>query len=175
MKPEIVSVLAGCAVVASVVATMAAPVLNPKLGVIFPADQARSLLRQCSRAVPQGVQDVWTPDKKDIVTLERAFPSAVTLALDARGNGPDRDMVLRQLPHYARQYGGVTIAKRRYIYVNAFPTHLIDFDHSDATDTMYPQWRKRAAVVCDGGASLFGVLYEPARDQFSQFAFNGVA
>ena len=34
-------------------------------------------------------------------------------------------------------------------------------------------WRTQATQICDGGTITFGVEYDPATGQFSNFAFNG--
>jgi hypothetical protein len=148
--------LAGLFVTATAVAALAAPLLNPKWGVIFPPYHARSLLSQCSRGVPKA-DGTWAPDQKQIAALEEGLVAALAVA-DAAQN------YKRDIAHTARQYGGITIAGSKRIYVNGFPNQM------DSGD-----WRNRAIVICDGGPAFFGVEYDPANRTFTGFSFNGVA
>ena len=144
----------------------APPALNPATSFIMPADHARDLLRQCSRNTPQGVQGAWLPDAAQIRELEAELPQAL-----AKARGPGAQQMR---PGYRRQYGGIVIAGRRYIYVNAFPASVIDFDGTDAA-VWAKKARTEAVIVCDGGPDFFVVVYDPASKTFRDFAFNGFA
>ena len=136
--------------------------LDPKAGYIMAPEHARDLLRQCSRSTPQGVTGTWQPTAAQTAELDAHLPDAVAHAQpDAHGA-------------FARQYAGYIIAGHRWIYVNAFPQHVLaDFDKDPS------HWTEKAThqamMVCDGGHDFFGVLYDPATKAFSQFAFNGFA
>ncbi len=62
-----------------------------------------------------------------------------------------------------RQYIPVIIAKRALIYVNAF------------CGIEVPSWRTHFVTICDGGESVWGVLYDPTTGEFSDLEVNGVA
>ncbi|MEI9991172.1 MAG: hypothetical protein WDM86_14140 [Rhizomicrobium sp.] len=122
--------------------------LNPNWGVIFPAEQAPALARQCSRSTPRA-QGAWQPLPADIARLE---PGLSRLLVDAKV----------QPGAYYRQYGGLTVSGRHIIYVNGARNAIV---HAD--------WRTNAISICDGGALAFGVEYDPATGAFAHFAFNG--
>jgi hypothetical protein len=65
---------------------------------------------------------------------------------------------------YRRQYFGIVVGGRRFIYINA----EADFDREEG-----PPPDDVVLDVCDGGTS-WGALYDPATGRFSELAFNGV-
>ncbi|HVU21496.1 MAG TPA: hypothetical protein VHE09_12255 [Rhizomicrobium sp.] len=141
---------------------MALQALNPDDGAILPPDAARDVLNQCSRDVPHSVQGTWQPSKAQIGALEAGLPKALDDAMAKRGEHLDRAKT------FLRQYAGFIIGGRKVIYTNAFPRSVRDDQQSSALS-----WRFRAVVVCDGGSAFFGVEYDPAKDTFANFAFNG--
>jgi hypothetical protein len=122
--------------------------LNPYWGVIFPAEQAASLTRQCSRTTPRP-EGAWQPLPSDIAKLE---PGLANLLIAQKV----------QPGAYYRQYGGLTVGGRHLIYVNGVRNAVVRAD-----------WRSNAISICDGGALAFGVEYDPATGAFAHFAFNG--
>lgn len=71
---------------------------------------------------------------------------------------------------YYRQIAGYIVGGRRIIYVNGIDEVLI----RERPNPMF-DWRRDPVMICDGGAITFGVEYDPATRQFSNFAFNGQA
>ena len=68
---------------------------------------------------------------------------------------------IQDLNRYGRQYLGLVIDGRRMIYIIGVY----------GTSTPGPGlWD-----FCDGGCDLFGVLYDPETERFSDLAFNGFA
>ncbi len=122
--------------------------LNPYWGVIFPAEQAPTLARQCSRATPRA-EGAWQPQPADIAKLEAGLTRVLVAAKLQPGA-------------YYRQYGGLTVGGRHIIYVNGARNAIV-----------HPDWRTNAISICDGGALAFGVEYDPATGAFAHFAFNG--
>jgi hypothetical protein len=57
---------------------------------------------------------------------------------------------------YVREYVGIVVGGKRFIYVNAYPAG-------------------GPSSVCDGGSSFWGVVYEPEAREFGDLAFNGMA
>jgi hypothetical protein len=62
----------------------------------------------------------------------------------------------------------VTIKRRKYIYINAFPLEEVqqykDSGHDPSREPM---------TVCDGGAGFWGALFDIKSKQFSALSFNG--
>jgi hypothetical protein len=122
--------------------------VNPYWGVIFPAEQAPSLARQCSRETPRP-EGAWQPQPSDIARLE----TGLTSLLIGKSLQPAA---------YYRQYGGLVVNGRHVIYVNGARNAVV---HGD--------WHTQAISICDGGQLAFGVEYDPATGSFAHFAFNG--
>jgi hypothetical protein len=130
---------------------------------VLTGEAARALARQCSRISPEPVEDVWTPSDAEIARLEDDLILRVARELEARGENPSPG-------GYYRQYAGFVIAGQRIIYVNGVDESAIE----RAPNASRPfDWRTQAVQICDGGAITFGVEYDPATGQFSNFAFNG--
>jgi hypothetical protein len=127
----------------------AAPMaVNPNWGVVFPAEQAPSLARQCSRAAPRA-EGAWQPLPPDIARLEQGLSGLLA------GKS-------LQPAAYYRQYGGLIVNGRHIVYVNGARNAIV---HGD--------WRTQAISLCDGGQLAFGVEWDPASGSFAHFAFNG--
>ena len=122
--------------------------LNSGWGVVFPAEQAPLLARQCSRSAPRA-EGVWLPAVTDIAKLEAGLGNVLVQAKVQPGA-------------YYRQYGGLVVGGRRIIYVNGARNAIV---HAD--------WRSVPISICDGGALAFGVEYDPATGRFANFTFNG--
>ena len=129
---------------------------------VLTGDAALTLTRQCSRISPAPVEDTWTPSAADIAALEGELILLVARKLEEAGQSPSPG-------DYYRQYAGFTIGGRRIIYVNGVAGSAIRM-----TNPNHPfDWRTQATQICDGGTITFGVEYDPATGQFSNFAFNG--
>lgn len=130
----------------------AAPSLNwQAYGVILKGQQAKALLRQCSRATPEKVSAQWTPSKNQIDQLETKL-STYQKTLKTLN---------RLRSSFYRQYAGFIAGGRKIVYVNLFPKEPDSY------------WRSRAVVVCDGGEQFWGVEFEVETGQFVNAAFNG--
>src|ERR1700710_444972 len=122
--------------------------LNPAWGVVFPGAPAPLLARQCSRTAPRA-EGAWLPAPADIAKLEAGLGKVLTGANVQPGA-------------YFRQYGGLIVGGRHIIYVNGGRSPAV---HAD--------WRTVPIGLCDGGALVFGVEFDPATGAFAHFAFNG--
>lgn len=71
---------------------------------------------------------------------------------------------------FFREYVGITIHGRKYVYINAF-TARIAANGRKENDA----GKRKPTMICDGGSSFWGALYDPETRQFSELAFNGVA
>jgi hypothetical protein len=122
--------------------------LNPYWGVIFPAERAASLTRQCSRSAPRP-EGAWLPLPSDVARLEQGLGGLLA----------GKNL---QPAAYYRQYGGLVVNGRHIIYVNGVRNAVVRGD-----------WRGSAISICDGGQLAFGVEWDPATGSFAHFAFNG--
>jgi hypothetical protein len=123
---------------------------------------AGDTFQQCSREAPETNGMYWLPTATDIENLERRL----LLTLDLRNKngqlGPSASQKFR------RQYIGFTRNGKRLIYAN--------FSRIDESEP-WPKWPvlERPVVMCDGGASFWGIVYDPKTGRFEEPQFNGVA
>jgi hypothetical protein len=160
MKPRSLGVLFVCAVAAAS-ALRAQPAQPggmqlPSSGIfILPVSAGQSLLRQCSRSSPSKVSQFWSPSLEQIQRLERALPTY----LRVEGRTP----VIADTVAYHRQYVGIVVNGKRLIYGNFYPISVSDFFDEKSTPV----------VVCDGGASFWGIVFEPESSEFLDLQVNG--
>ena len=103
----------------------------------------------------------WNLTKADSDILEEYFNKL----LGTKSKAGNRIINLR---NYAYQYVGVTIARKNYIYINAFqlkPNKTVQEDH--------PIWKTSPVKACDGGSMFWGALFDLETKEFSQLTFNG--
>lgn len=115
---------------------------------ILSADQGPALMEQCSRSAP-AAEAFWTPSETD-----------VTWAEDALG---DFEAVTNP-GQFIRQYVGIELNGMQMMYLNAI--------HRDVANTLDADF-SQAVVICDGGESAWGVLYDYYRGEFTDMQFNG--
>ncbi len=128
---------------------------------LLPETQAKNLTGQCSRQSPSNFTGTWKPSIADIKAMESKFSDLKKLkSEDCCLDGGQ----VENPEHYYMQYVGIVINGENFIYINAF------------ADSEPPKdWKAEAVVICDGGESLWGVLYNVKTGKFSKLAFNGVA
>jgi uncharacterized protein len=123
---------------------------------ILPVTLGKALLQQCSRNTPGAVTTFWQPSESDIVTLE----DSLVLFLE----GLKKRTSQRPPPgEYDRQYIGVISKGARLIYGSFYSRGFGDPGTS------------KPMIICDGGASLWGIVFDPKTDTFSNLEFNGEA
>ena len=129
-----------------------------RIFVLAPAKGA-SLLQQCSRSTPQGVDGFWRPSSDDVSELETLLEPFLKTNLSGRP--------LLPLQQYHRQYVGFTKGGKRYIYGNfyALPRGF-EADQDEAVEPVQ---------VCDGGRHFWGIVFAIDSKSFLDLAFNGVA
>ena len=121
---------------------------------IFSRSNGESLLHQCSRKTPGAFTDFWEPSPADIGNLEKHLAAYLASLEKAGAARPP-------FGSYNRQYIGVLIRDKRLIYGNYYPTGL------------HRVWEKGlAAVICDGGPSFWGILFNPQTNEFTDLEFN---
>jgi hypothetical protein len=158
MPNIIASAIACILVTATVVPSLA---LSDR-AVLLPSDQAKATLEQCSRPTPDGVDGSWTVPAATLKRLEQDLPGLADFVPKPRTIGGKAF----DPSGFYRQYVGITVHGHKLIYINAFGGggDRIPFDIP---------WRKQPVVVCDGGSSHWGAVYNPKTHEFSQFRFNG--
>lgn len=139
----------------------------PEYSTIMPSDIGISLLKQCSRSAPNKVDICFDLTTNDLWKLENNFKKVLKIkAADCCLLGG----VIKDLKNYAFQYTGLIIKNKKYIYINAFKLYTPE----DLT-TIYKNWKTSPIIVCDGGESYWGVLYDLETGQFTQLSMNGVS
>lgn len=141
--------------------------LKPKYSVTFDKEKGSRLLKQCSRGTPNNISSYWTLTEDEIKLLEDNFKKIKKLkSSDCCYPGT----MLGNLNKYGFQYVGVTINDRRYIYINAF-----EINSQRDFETLYKNWQTEPIIMCDGGESYWGVLFDLDKLKFKDLIVNGVA
>ena len=141
---------------------------KPLFSANFDSAAGPALLKQCSRSVPGKVSRFWNVANEDLLLLESHFSNIGSI----KANGCCIvGMKMHAYKNAAFQYTGIIIGNRKYIYINAFP-------YSEITQmkSYQPGFdpAKTPIVVCDGGISFWGVLFDVETMEFSDLSFNGV-
>jgi hypothetical protein len=134
---------------------------------ILEAHHAKAVSLQCSRANPPAFRTTWKPGAAQIKALEDNWDALRETAPALCCNNRAR---VGDIGDYYRQYLGIVVGDRRLIYINAFESRFLD-----RVETRKGRWRRMAMVICDGGESFWGAVYDPATGTFSELAFNGMA
>jgi hypothetical protein len=153
--PKIITIAIFCLLASSAASSLA---LSER-AVLLPVDQARNILKQCSRQTPDGVDGTWAVPPAVLAQLERDLPK---LSAHVSNTFFSNGKSVSDPGSFYRQYVGITVRGKRFIYINAFRS----------TDSNM-LWREKPVVVCDGGKSFWGVLYAPKTRQFSDLEFSG--
>ncbi len=128
--------------------------------VIFPADarhilplsQAQRMLHPCSRHAPQSDR-FWEPSEAEIDALEKELVTFMR----------KREQIQSTIPppgRYGRQYIGFFSAGKPYIYGNYY------LDDADKYHEIGP------IDLCDGGPTLWGLVFDANTKAFSQLNFG---
>jgi hypothetical protein len=133
---------------------------KPPYAVTLDESNGKVMMKQCSRGTPK-TKKFWTVTKADTDSLEQHFNKLLGL------NSSDRDRIIN-LRDFGFQYLGVTIGKKKYIYVNAFK-----LSPEKSVEDLYGSWKTFPVIVCDGGAGYWGALFDIESKQFSDVKFNG--
>ena len=127
--------------------------------VLLPETEADHAKQPCSRPGPPKFNGTWKPTQKDIQTIESRLQRIARLRTRSGIIG----LQIKHPARYYRQYLGIIINNRKFIFVNAF-----------CDDTAPEFWREVLIDACDGGCS-WGVVYNVATGRFSHLEMNGVA
>lgn len=122
--------------------------------------------KQCSRAVPKNMRKFWVVSDNDIQKLHKYLNNVTELRAElcCQTNG-----IIENLDNYAFQYIGVTIKRKKYIYINAF--HKMELKN----EKIKSFWKEKPVNACDGGNHFWGVIFNLETLKFEQLAINGRA
>ena len=119
--------------------------------------QAEMVFKQCSRASPTATAILQSPSEAEISKFEASLQQYIASRFPAIGpHWPDAT--------FGRQYVAYMAAGHRLIYGNYFAA-------SSLVLSDYP--KGAAVVVCDGGASFWGAVFNPASGLVESVSFNG--
>jgi len=133
--------------------------VTPDTGVVLDPEAAGDVRTVCSRPFPGGLEGYWQPTLSDLKRLEAALPDFLEAQVPQLGRP-----LAATIPIY-RQYVGMYRAGRKVVYVNGF-TAIGDPD--------LLRWRTEVLVVCDGGPTFFGAVFELGTERFTEFHGNGM-
>ena len=125
--------------------------------VVLPQSEGKQL-PLCSRPGPN-VAGTWDPLVQDILNLESHLGEIAKL----KAHGSISGAKIAHPEESTRQYLGIVVDGKRQIYVNAFARSIAS-----------KSWRERFVTICDGGAGVCGVLYDPQTGVFSDLETNGL-
>jgi hypothetical protein len=109
----------------------------------------------------------WTPDETAVKQLELRLSDYLNGELKV---APDRVLlaeVIDKLPHYRRQYLGITDDNRKLIFLNAFPRKP-----STGAD-LFENWNKEWIEVSDGGSEHWSAVYDVNAQAFVNVNVHG--
>jgi hypothetical protein len=120
--------------------------------------------KQCSRSVPKNMRKFWVVSDNDIRKLHKHLYGITELRAElcCETNG-----IIENLDNYVFQYIGVTIKRKKYIYINAF--HKMELKD----ERIKSFWREKPVNACDGGNHFWGVIFNLETLKFEQLAING--
>lgn len=133
--------------------------LEPGHSAVIPAQNAKIVARQCSRPSPPAFDEAWEPSAAQVAILEEDLPEL------AKQRAKGCCLVGGRISDVAsswRQYVGLVVGGKKLIYINGFSTRGLG-----------ERWMTEPEIMCDGGESAWGALYDPATRSFSELAFNG--
>ena len=126
--------------------------------VVLPQSEGKQL-PLCSRPGPR-VAGTWDPLVQDILSLESHLGEIARL----KAHGAVHGAQIAHPEESMRQYLGIVVDGKRQIYINAFVKGIVP-----------KNWREKFVTICDGGAGVWGVLYDPQSGTFSDLETNGLA
>ena len=128
---------------------------------ILKGDEGQKLFRQCSRGshVRKSKKAFLFPDSI-ISFIKQDFHQLDTMRTDAGG--------IRHI-EYRYQLTSFKIKKQLYIYINALPEPSQPYKK----ERWEEYWKEKAIIICDGGKSYWGVVYNVTKRKFENLAFNG--
>jgi hypothetical protein len=127
-----------------------------KKSALLPESEAPKLMEQCSRPPPPEFSETWKPAESDLKEMEAKLSQIKELRING---GAEQ---IHNPEEYYMQYVGIVAKGRKLIYINAF---FVDLEND--------QWKTEALIFCDGGNSIWGVVYDTKTGKFCELYING--
>ena len=134
--------------------------------------EGEKLIKQCSRSSPENIEGFFKLSERDIDVVSEHFERIYKLRSRQCCNAKGRVVRVGRvgnLEEYIFQFTGVIIKEKKHLYINAFDREELDFILKDY------DWHKIAVIICDGGPSYWGVLFNLEKKKFHKLAMNGGA
>lgn len=141
--------------------TASASAARPQRAVTLTGKAMTEVLKQCSRVAPIKGEAWFKPTAAQIATLDRLAAAK----LNGHGGITKVGGAAELKRRYAVEVVGIVRGGRRFVYGNYYPLSM----QEGMKDAPVPM------VVCDGGASFFGIEMDAARGVVTQFDTNGRA
>jgi hypothetical protein len=106
------------------------------------------------------IEGTWEPAASDLDGLESRLSEISKLRSE---EGIPGAQIARPGDFY-RQYFPVIVKGRKLIFISAFSSGY----------SPPPTWRTKPVLIYDGGAGVWGVIYDPSRGQFEHLKTDGV-
>ena len=136
----------------------------PEMKANLSMEYGEKLIKQCSRFSVEKVDGFFNIVESEITDLEVNFKKLYKLKST---NCCNKGYKISDLKHYGYQYVGVIVNGEKYIYINAFDIESSEmFLNSD-------DWKTKPLIICDGGPSYWGVLYNIKKKKFKDLSMNG--
>ena len=121
-------------------------------------EEAPELFHQCSRSAPLPDGDYWLPSPTQIAALENSLEGYFAK------NMRQLDWLMdRHSRKYRGQYVGFERAGIEYIYASYLSDSMRLNEMADG----------KAIIMCDGGSSAWGIVYNVSTGELSEFSGNG--
>jgi len=133
--------------------------------------EEHSDLMYLKKRYPVEKLEFWTPNKKDVVEAELAIPRFLE-----EGGGEEYSTelvfeIVKNLDKYIRQYCGVIIDKRKYIYCN----FIRNYGSQNLSGGYYKNWENELIcnwAIADGGSDYFDILYDVKKNECVQISIR---
>jgi len=136
----------------------------PEIKAILSQDNGEKLIKQCSRFSVENVQSFFNVSENEVSDLETNFKKIYTIQSTKCCL---KGQKVSNLKYYGYQYVGLIIKDAKYIYINAFELETSQILLKSG------EWQIKPVVMCDGGSSYWGVLYNIKKKKFMQLSMNG--
>lgn len=118
-------------------------------------EQGAALFKQCSRSAPVPDGPLWQPERAQLQQLQRDLQEYLQKTPTAAAN-------LIKDGKYRGQFIGFIRGGQRLIYASFAAGFAVQEEGNG-----------EALIVCDGGNAFWGIVYHPAKRQFSELKVNG--
>ncbi|NDK57102.1 hypothetical protein GWO68_14345 [Pontibacter sp. BT213] len=129
--------------------------------------KGEQLLNQCSRSTPENINSIWELDKVHVEILDKNFDKVKEVTSSGCCDSGER---ITNLDEYVYQLVGVKIGNKSYIYINSFRREYAESLRRDQAKS-----KDSPVIVCDGGKSFWGILFDIEELKFSMLSINGSA